>query len=86
MGEPPYASTCRLLKSYFLASGLCEQIDHRGHEHGVSYMLRSTVSQNACGLNLELDLAGPKCRGREHAGKICDVEDRSGVQIDPPSV
>jgi hypothetical protein len=29
------------------------------------------------------DLAGAECRGREHAGKIGDVEDRSGVEVGP---
>src|ERR1700733_15986277 len=28
------------------------------------------------------DLAGAECRCREHAGKIRDVKDRSGVQVD----
>src|SRR6202041_2063804 len=29
------------------------------------------------------DLAGAECRSREHAGKVCDVKDRSGVEVDP---
>src|SRR5947199_8844559 len=29
------------------------------------------------------DLTGAECRSCEHAGKVRDVEDRSGVQIDP---
>src|ERR1700686_2574564 len=27
------------------------------------------------------DLAGAECRGREHAGEVRNVEDRSGVQV-----
>src|ERR1700685_3895037 len=63
---------------------LSEQIDHRGHEHGVSHVLSlHHLAENLRAKFRNCDLAGPECRGREHAGKIRDVEDRSGVQVGP---
>src|SRR3984957_12259333 len=43
--------------------------------HGLAESLR-TEFRNC-------DLAGAECRGREHAGKVRNVEDRSGVQVYP---
>src|SRR5580704_19082902 len=64
--------------------GLCEQIDHRGHEHGVSHMLSfHCLAESLRAKFRNCDLAGGECWGREHAGKVCDVEDRSGMEVDP---
>src|SRR6202044_278176 len=63
---------------------LCEQIDHRGHEHGVSHMLSfHRLAESLCAKFRNCDLAGAECRGREHAGKVRDVKDGSGVQVCP---
>src|SRR5229473_7118641 len=40
------------------------------------------LAESLCAKFRNCDLAGAECRGREHAGKVCDVEDRSSVQID----
>src|SRR5579859_6104963 len=63
---------------------LCEQIDHRGYEHGVSHMLSfHRLAESLRTKFRNRNLAGAECRGREDAGKIRDVEDRSGVQVGP---
>src|SRR5580693_4137497 len=61
---------------------LCEQIDHRRHEHGVSYVLSFyRLAESLCAEFRNCGLAGAECRGGEHAGEICDVEDRGGMQV-----
>src|SRR5260370_35347810 len=41
------------------------------------------LAESLCAKFRNCDLAGAEWRGREHAGKVRDVEDRSGVQVDP---
>src|SRR6266702_7606585 len=41
------------------------------------------LAESLCAKFRNCDLAGAECRGREHAGKVRDVEDRSSVQVDP---
>src|SRR5882762_5407749 len=41
------------------------------------------LAESLCDKFRNCDLASAECRGREHAGKVCDVEDWSGVQVDP---
>src|ERR1700693_4995477 len=41
------------------------------------------LAESLCTKFRNCDLAGAKCRGCEHAGKVRDVKDGSGVQVDP---
>src|SRR5882724_3917973 len=41
------------------------------------------LAKSLCAKFWNCDLAGAECRGREHAGKVRDVEDWSSVQVDP---
>src|SRR5580692_2396324 len=41
------------------------------------------LAESLCAEFRNCDLAGAECRGGEHAGKVRDVEDRSGVEVDP---
>src|SRR5580700_12178442 len=42
------------------------------------------LAESLCAKFRNSDLAGAKCRSREHAGKVRYVEDRSGVQVRSP--
>src|SRR6266404_8035632 len=41
------------------------------------------LAESLCAKFRNCDLAGAECRGCEDAGEVRDVEDRSGVQVDP---
>jgi hypothetical protein len=41
------------------------------------------LAESLCAKFWNRDLAGAECRGREHAGEVCDVEDWSSVEVDP---
>src|SRR5882757_9426918 len=41
------------------------------------------LAESLCAKFRNCDLAGAECRGREHAGKVRDVKNRSSVQVYP---
>src|SRR5579863_10290585 len=62
---------------------LRQQVQHRGYEHSVSYALAlDRLTESLWAELRNRGLAGTEGRSCEHGGEICNVKNRSRVQID----